>query len=177
MLNPNGGRPMIRKSSITAGAIPLAFVASILALAVEPAGYAAIAGHYESIRQALLSDSTEGVAPHAASIGQAATALIQDFDAASALVPAERSGECLDLLPAIEKAAASLASSKTLGGARDAFGELSKFMVRYRKMLAKPETVVVYCSMAEKVWLQPDGEIGNPYYGQSMARCGEIVSK
>jgi hypothetical protein len=31
--------------------------------------------------------------------------------------------------------------------------------------------------MAQKVWLQPKGEIGNPYYGQSMARCGEFVSE
>jgi hypothetical protein len=44
-------------------------------------------------------------------------------------------------------------------------------------MLTEPNTVVVYCAMAEKVWIQPKGEIGNPYYGQSMARCGEVVSK
>jgi hypothetical protein len=31
--------------------------------------------------------------------------------------------------------------------------------------------------MAQQVWLQPKGEIGNPYYGQSMARCGEVVSE
>ena len=45
-------------------------------------------------------------------------------------------------------------------------------------MLVKnPAPAVAFCSMTQKVWLQPSGEIGNPYYGQSMARCGEFVSQ
>jgi hypothetical protein len=32
--------------------------------------------------------------------------------------------------------------------------------------------------MHKKSWLQPAGdEIGNPYAGQSMPKCGEVVSK
>ena len=45
-------------------------------------------------------------------------------------------------------------------------------------MLVKnPAPAVAFCSMAQKVWLQPSGEIGNPYYGQSMAWCGKFVSQ
>jgi hypothetical protein len=59
---------------------------------------------------------------------------------------------------------------------RAAFGSLSKALVRYRQLVPDPAPVVVFCSMAQEVWLQPEGEIGNPYYGQSMARCGDVVS-
>ena len=38
-------------------------------------------------------------------------------------------------------------------------------------------TVVAWCSMSKKSWLQPAGEIGNPYYGKEMPRCGEVVGK
>ena len=50
-------------------------------------------------------------------------------------------------------------------------------MVRYRQLVPDPQPVVVFCSMAQKVWLQPKGEIGNPYYGSSMLRCGKVVSR
>ena len=52
-------------------------------------------------------------------------------------------------------------------------------MVQYRAQVEGDELpVVMYCSMAKKSWLQlAGGEIGNPYYGQSMARCGEAVGQ
>ena len=37
------------------------------------------------------------------------------------------------------------------------------------------EPAGAYCPMHKRSWLQPDGEIGNPYGG--MPRCGEIVAK
>jgi hypothetical protein len=45
------------------------------------------------------------------------------------------------------------------------------------KMVGGKGTIVAFCSMTKKSWLQPKGEIGNPYYGKSMPRCGEVVSK
>ncbi len=36
-------------------------------------------------------------------------------------------------------------------------------------------TTVVFCPMAKKAWIQPEGEIGNPYLGQEMPTCGEVV--
>ena len=49
-------------------------------------------------------------------------------------------------------------------------------MVRYRAEVEGERPAVGYCPMAAKSWLQLDGEeIGNPYYGQSMASCGEVV--
>jgi hypothetical protein len=145
----------------------LVLAASSPALADESAAYKEIAGHYEAVRQALLHDTTEGIARHAKSISEIA--------AASA--PEDSSSEALELFELIRDSAAKLKSSGTMAEAREAFGELSKPMVRLRQMVSNPESIVVYCSMAKKAWLQPEGEIGNPYYGQSMARCGKIVSE
>ena len=78
-------------------------------------------------------------------------------------------------------AAEALTGASDLGTARDAFYALSKPLVRWRAAVvasgrAEDELpVVVYCSMAKRSWLQPAGTIGNPYHGQALAECGEIV--
>jgi hypothetical protein len=136
-------------------------------LAEVPGSFKDISGHYEAIRQALLHDTADGIAGHAESIREIA----------SATAPEDSSSEAADLIQLILNSAVKLKSSGNLAEAREAFGELSKPMVRLREMVSEPESVVVYCSMAKKAWLQPEGEVGNPYYGQSMARCGKIVSE
>lgn len=162
-------------------------VASLLlagALGVAGAGAATgttafdtIADHYEAIRSALLNDSTDGVQGHAQAIERQVEALTAQFDAGKASVSADEAGECEQLLPEILAAARSLAATKEIVTARAAFGELSKPMVRYREMVKGQRPMVVFCPMAKKSWLQPEGEIGNPYFGQKMARCGEVVSR
>lgn len=137
---------MNRKLLALTLATGLALAASPLTLAQETSGYKAMAEHYEAIRQALLNDNTRGVAAHAESISQAAATLRENFDVATASIQTDRG-------------AALLATTATLQEARDAFGELSTTMVKYRQMLTKPESVVAYCSMAEKAWIQPKGEI------------------
>jgi len=133
----------------------------------EPAtAFERIGEHYESIRQSLLHDTTDGVAVAAGQILDELEALGSD--------PQVTSGE---LLPAMRAALGRLQAAGDLEQARSAFGALSKALAQHRRMVADPEPVVVFCSMAGAVWLQPKGEIGNPYYGQSMARCGEVVSE
>jgi hypothetical protein len=80
-----------------------------------------------------------------------------------------------DLLPELSEAATALSAATTLDAARDAFYDLSKPLVRWRKAAVGDKLVVAYCPMAKRSWLQPEGELGNPYYGQSMLRCGEVV--
>ena len=150
---------MTRKLLVLTLATGLALAAAPVALAQETSGYEAMAEHYEAIRQALLNDNTQGIAAHAESISQAAETLREDFDFATASIPVDRSADCLAILPEIQNGAALLAAAGTLHEARDMFGELSKTMVKYRQMLTTPESVVAYCSMAEKVWIQPKGEI------------------
>lgn len=136
-----------------------------------------VLGHYEAVRQALLDDRTTGVAGHATAIEKAARDLSASLTAERAGVPAAKTADTRALLPQVAAAAARLAAAKDLDAARAAFGDLSKPLVRWREMASGPRPVVVYCSMVKKAWLQPQGEVGNPYYGQEMARCGEIVSK
>jgi len=119
----------------------------------------AVLGHYEAVRQALLADSMAGIPPHAAAIAK----LGKDAPA--------------DLVPLITTAASKLGAAKDLKTAREAFAELSKPLVRWREAVGGKGTIVAFCSMTKKSWLQPKGEIGNPYYGKSMSRCGEVVSK
>ena len=41
--------------------------------------------------------------------------------------------------------------------------------------LTAPEGVrKAYCPMAQKPWLQEGSTLANPYYGTSMATCGEF---
>lgn len=142
-----------------------------------PSAFDRIQGHYEAIRQALLQDTTEGVANSAGDIERESTALESDLDLRTAGVRGDAADQLRELVPAIRIAAEGLRAAVDIDGARESFGELSEAMVRYRQLVPDPQRVVVFCSMAQKVWLQPKGEIGNPYYGQSMARCGEVVAE
>lgn len=142
-----------------------------------PSAFREVLEHYEPIRLALLHDGTDGVAEHARGIRHVLEALRADFDAHRAAVPEERGAALQKTLPELEGAARLLSAAASLEEARDEFHRLSKLMVRWREMSTGDRPVVVYCPMARKSWLQPAGEIGNPYYGQGMARCGKVVSE
>jgi len=122
---------------------------------------------YDHIRLALIDDSLDGVADEAQAIHLAAKENVAGGEAP----------EVRELLPAIAEHAEELADSTELADARAAFYELSKVLVRYRARVGGERPVVVYCSMAKKSWLQPAGEIGNPYHGPSMESCGEVVDE
>ncbi len=130
-------------------------------------GFDELVKPYEAIRLTLVDDSTEGVAEEA----EAIAAKAKDLAAEKATPEAVKT-----LLPEIAGAAKDLAEAADLAAAREAFYELSKALVRYRGEVEGERPAVVYCPMAAKSWLQLDAEeIGNPYYGQSMARCGSVV--
>jgi len=143
--------------------------------AVDSAFHAAM-DHYEAIRQALVQDQLGGIADHAGALAEMAAALPGKFTAPAPGRGSEPLSECLALMPAVRLAAVSLEGADTLAEAREAFSALSKPMIRWRDMAAgEHRPVVVHCPMVDDSWLQPAGEIGNPYKGQAMARCGEVV--
>lgn len=142
--------------------LALLLMAGAAFAAPAPSGFDAVLGHYEVVRQILLKDTVAGIPAHAQAIGKLAKS-----------APA-------GLAPQIAAAASRLAAARDLTAARNAFYELSKPMVRWREAsgsIGGRSHVVAYCTMSRRSWLQPKGEIGNPYYGKSMARCGEVVSK
>lgn len=59
-----------------------------------------------------------------------------------------------------------------------AFVALSGAMVAYRTAGSeRPKPQVVYCAMAKHSWLQPKGDISNPYFADpAMRGCGEVKS-
>lgn len=146
-------------------------------VAGESSVFERITGHYENIRQALLHDSHEDVDVVAGYIRHLLQTLETDFSEQAAGVRSGSADDLRALLPSIRTASADLVEATTMDAVREAFGALSKAMVRYRQLVPEPVPVVVFCPMAQEVWLQPKGEIGNPYYGQGMLRCGEFVSE
>lgn len=131
---------------------------------------------YEAIRLSLLDDSLTHVAHRGEAMTGQVTELAQNFDAERAGVAADKSAECEALLPEILSATTRLAEATSLDEAREAFFALSQPMGRYRKLAGVEGSMVVYCSMVKKAWIQPHGEIGNPYAGQMMPMCGEMVA-
>jgi hypothetical protein len=142
----------------------------------EKSAYREIAQRYEAIRIALLSDAMTDVAEHATAIASRVEGLAAEFDAEDAGVPVEESAECKALLPEVSSTASRLAEAGSLAEAREALFALSKPLGRYRKLAGVEGSTVVYCAMAKKAWIQPPGEIGNPYMGQSMPTCGEVIA-
>ena len=144
--------------------LALAF-AALPAAASSSAVFDDVMARYENIRLALVDDSLEGVAKEAAEIGKTLAGKSSDPDASGSS----------DLLPEISELANQLAETSEIEPAREVFYELSKLLVRYRSKVDGDRPAVVYCSMARKSWLQPEGKVGNPYYGKSMEVCGEVV--
>ncbi len=160
--------------------LTVAAVAFAAGAADETAGrtaFASIVDDYEAVRLALLNDKTDGIAEHAEAIRATAAALVGNFSAERAGVAAENAGGVKALLPDVVEAAGRLAGAGDIAAARKAFFLLSKRLARYREMVRGERPAVAYCPMVKKSWLQPLGEIGNPYHGQSMPRCGKIVSE
>lgn len=147
----------------------LAPVASARAAGAPPPAYASILQHYEVIRQALVGDTLDGVMKPAGEIEQLARSAAEE-------TAVEGPPEYRELLVEIAAAAGELAEARDLGAARETFGELSKPLIRLRETAGFEKTVVVFCPMKKRSWLQPPGEIGNPYSGNEMSSCGTVLA-
>ncbi|MDY7092805.1 MAG: hypothetical protein SX243_07525 [Acidobacteriota bacterium] len=134
-----------------------------------------VLNRYEQVRLVLVEDATTDISSHAAAMGQALAELEADLTAARAGVAKDQVETAGELLVEIRQGVEALESAESLDAVRDAFYAISKPLVRYRAIADGDWPAVTYCPMARKSWLQPEGEIGNPYHGQSMPRCGEIV--
>lgn len=148
-----------------------------MAEATEATPYRSMVSDYEAIRRALLSDSMDGVENSATALKSKAMALQKKLTAEIAGVSVDEVESLEEILRAIEASAERLAEQADVDRAREEFFVLTKPMARYRKLTGDPDTLVAYCSMSQKAWVQPKGELGNPYMGQKMPRCGEVVGE
>jgi hypothetical protein len=118
----------------------------------------AIVDSYVTIQSQLAADKIDDVkAPARAIAAQAATMGSAGLD--------------------IAKAASSLERASDLTSARDAFSTLTEAVMAAGKAEGWKDVEGVrlaFCPMVKRSWLQKEGQIRNPYYGTSMATCGEF---
>src|SRR5688500_15062312 len=97
---------------------------------------------YESVRQSLLKNDLAGAQKNAAALQADATKAKQ---------------------PTIAEFAQAVEKSRDLAGARRNFGALSDEMIKVRNTTTGARPAVYHCPMVKKSWLQPKGQVGNPY--------------
>lgn len=115
-----------------------------------------ILGHYFAMRELLANDKTEGVAEQSEEMTQRLDGLIESLQAIRTASNGLKAGD--------------------LKQAREGFGPLSDAVLSYVKEFGfSGEAYSFYCSMVDKGWLQEHDQIGNPYYGSEMFKCGEMT--
>jgi len=161
------------------GTFLIAIVATLSSPAVaqesDDSGFHLVLRHYEMVRLALLNDSMEGISERGRKMHDELKVLAENWATERAMVTPENADTAHALLPELSAASTRLSEAKDIKTARDHFYALSKPMVRYRSLMSGDQPAVAYCPMAKRSWLQPGTRLGNPYYGQSMPTCGELV--
>ena len=117
---------------------------------------AEILKHYFAIRDLLAHDKTDEVIKLAKEMTQRLDKLVK------ALQKIQTASEGLKV--------------EDLKQAREGFGPLSEAMLSYVKEIGfSGDAYSFYCPMVKKSWLQEYDQIGNPYYGSKMFKCGEMT--
>ena len=134
--------------------------------------------HYEKIRLVLVQDSMEGVKASAGVLVDELELLNANLTPETAGISEEHLGSLKTILPEMIGAAKLMRAADSIEEFRKAYYHLSKLMIRWNAWSnSRSKPWVAYCSMVQKSWLQLVPEIGNPYAGQSMPRCGSIVTE
>ena len=155
--------------------LSLLLLATALPATAQETAFQDLFNHYETVRQNLVLDTHEGAAQEGQAIHGILKDLTTNWSTERAGIDPTQAEAVRDLLPLLTEAATQLAEASDIQSTRDAFYELSKPLVRLRGSLTGERPVVAYCAMSRRSWLQPAGELGNPYHGQSMPTCGEVV--
>lgn len=124
---------------------------------------------YEESRQLLATDRLEGLEPRA-------ERLARSLEMAEQALADGTPSEVTLCLGEARAAAGALAAAPNIAAARQAFGEVSRFLVALAgadRRLAEGWHVFE-CPMTETFpkWMQPDSQLDNPYMGPAMAACG-----
>ena len=125
---------------------------------------------YERIRRSLAMDRTGG-------IKETALEMVEDTMSALKMVD----GELRDMLQGIRSAASAIADGPDdIKGIRLGFSSLSEAIILFVERYGIPEGVELHafiCPMADGYggWLQPNRTVENPYMGQRMSTCGNIL--
>ncbi len=115
--------------------------------------------HYLMIQTEFAKDSLKGLDEHA-----------------NAIAKAVKGDEMKMLSPDVTKQAETLAKTKDLKAAREAFKPLSASLVKYLadNKAGKGVYHEGYCPMVKASWLQKEKDVRNPYMGKAMLTCGTL---
>lgn len=127
--------------------------------------------HYLLIRSSLASDSLKGVKEDAGHIIDMADELAKIKHGTTEEENKKHQAKIADL-----KAQAEKLKGDKIEDVRQGFSGLSDHLIECLSKCSPPEKeyYIYYCSMVKKHWLQENKEIGNPYYGSKMLKCGEL---
>lgn len=124
---------------------------------------------YDAVRLALTAERLPAAKKEAAKLRAAAQA-----EQAWAKTATGRGPELVKPFARVAAAAAKIEGASSITDARKAFGEASEAMRAAMKAAERDDFLVVYCPMVKLHWMQPKGEIRNPY-GAEMPNCGRPV--
>jgi hypothetical protein len=115
--------------------------------------------HYLALQSDLAKDSVKSLNEHANAIAKAVK------------------GDGMKMLSSdVAKQAETLAKTKDLKTAREAFKPLSASLIKYLAdhKAGKGTYHEAYCPMVKASWLQQGTDIRNPYMGKEMLTCGTL---
>jgi hypothetical protein len=111
----------------------------------------------------------------AADLSEADKQFLTRYEHVRAALAADNLAEAKKAATDVGEEGAAIAKADSIIIARNEFATLSERAIK----LASGQTgyYVVNCPMLKKDWVQPTGEISNPYAGRSMPNCGMIKKK
>ena len=139
-----------------------------------------IINNYLKIRASLAADSLEGVDKLARDIFQLAGEIQEIIDHYAHSAHLHKFHTQIDT-HAISRCADRLQWGQ-IEQVRKDFKLLSEQIKKYLQLFGRPDNVpgkvyIYQCSMYPGYWLQESKEVGNPYYGKKMLKCGNLVSE
>ena len=124
---------------------------------------------YDAVRLALTAEGLPAAKKAAANLRASAQA-----EQTWAKTATGRGPELVKPFANVAAAAAMIERASTITDARKAFGASSDALRAAMKIAERDDLQVVYCPMVKLHWMQPKGEIRNPY-GAEMPNCGRPV--
>lgn len=130
---------------------------------------------YLHLQSALVRDKTSEASSAATNMGQ----IIKTFDAAN--TPPDQKQAYDTYASEIQELTTSIGNSKDINGQRNSFSPLSDHVFELIKTFGNIQPVYqTHCPMAfdgkGASWLSDKTEIRNPYFGDQMLECGEVIN-
>lgn len=139
-----------------------------------------IINSYLTIRSQLAADSLNGVKAEAEKISKNSESIQNIIDRTTHDTKLKRFYSQIDL-NTIGKQAHML-QNPNIYAVRQNFEPLSKQIRKYLELFGKPKNVegevyIYHCGMYPGSWLQENKNVGNPYYGKKMLKCGKLMGE